>query len=391
MNNSILILNCGSSSVKFSLINKDTEEEIINGMVEKIGVQGTEIALKYQGKKVKTLIEGADHEKSLTKVISQINKTVETNVVAVGHRVVHGGELFNKSCVVTDEVLAGIEKCSNLAPLHNPANILGILAVKKAYPNLVQVAVFDTAFHQTLPKKAYLYALPYKFYKDFGVRRYGFHGTSYRYICSALPEYIGDISDKKVIVAHIGNGGSVAAIQNGKVVDTSMGMTPLEGLVHGTRSGDIDPGVIEFICHQTNKSIEEVTSILWKESGLLGLSELSSDCRTIEDSAIAGEEAGTRALDAYVYRLIKYIGSYAAAMNGVDAIVFTGGVGENSDVVRSQTCANLQYLGFDIDEEINSKTIRGNDGNIAKQNSKPVLVIPTNEEKMIALDVIKLT
>lgn len=388
--NAILILNCGSSSVKFAVIAASDQTLLLSGLAERLGEAEASLSIKYKGQKNQLDIAYADHEKALTAIVEQLNHQQSQQIIAVGHRVVHGGEKFSASCLVTDEVLAEIDSCAKLAPLHNPSNIVGIRAAQKAFPQLPQAVVFDTAFHQTLPETAYLYALPYSYYRDYGVRRYGFHGTSYRYIyqavCRSYPHY----ADKKLIVAHLGNGASLCAIKNGNSLATSMGLTPLDGLVQGTRSGHIDPAIIDFLAHSSDKSSSQITAELWQQSGLLGLSQVSNDCRILEAKALAGDSNCQRALAVFVARLQETIGAYATAMNGVDAIVFTGGIGENSDYIRKQTTAKLEYLGFTIDTSKNTATVRGKQGNIAAADSKPLWVIPTDEEAMIASDTLAL-
>ncbi len=386
----VLVLNSGSSSVKFALIDAEKKETQISGLAERLGEGTGKITFKYQGKKTSYDIENANHEKALKMVVDKVGQHPEYEVIAVGHRVVHGGEFFSGSCLVDENTLAKLEKCSGLAPLHNPANILGIQAAQKAYPSLPQTVVFDTAFHQTLPEENFLYAIPYHYYKDYGVRRYGFHGSSYRYITCTVPEYNNGVLPEKVIVAHLGNGASVCAIKDGKAVATSMGLTPLDGLVQGTRSGTIDPAIVSFLAEKTGKIDSDITDELWKKSGLLGLSELTNDCRELEEKAMAGDKDCNRALSVFVARLTEVVGSYAALMNGVDAIVFTGGIGENSSYLRDKTMRNFGYLGFELSAEKNDKAIRGNDGNIATDSSRPIWVIPTDEELMIVEDTLSL-
>ncbi|MBE5874291.1 MAG: acetate kinase [Lachnospiraceae bacterium] len=388
----ILVVNCGSSSLKFQLINAETEDCIAKGLCERIGIEGSMISYTPAGgEKEKTVTPMNDHTEAIRLVLEALTNE-KTGVVksldeigAVGHRIVHGGEKFAEATIITDEVLKAIEECNELAPLHNPANLIGINACKKLMPNTPMVAVFDTAFHQTMPEEAYLYGLPYDYYRNYKIRRYGFHGTSHAYVSKRAAEVLGEkYEDLKIIVCHLGNGASISAVKNGKCVDTTMGLTPLEGLIMGTRSGDIDPAIIEFIAHKENKSIDEIMNVLNKKSGVLGLSDnLSSDFRDIEDGYFAGQENAVRAMNVFVYRVIKYIGAYIAAMNGVDAICFTAGVGENGPLVRTLVCKNLEYMGITLDEELNQK--RGLDLVITTPESKTkVLVIPTNEELMIA-------
>lgn len=388
----ILVINCGSSSLKFQLINAETEKQIAKGLCERIGIEGSQIV--YQpagGDKEETVTPMPDHTKAIELVLNALTNE-KTGVVksldeigAVGHRIVHGGEKFASSTIITDEVIEAIKACNDLAPLHNPANLIGIDACKKLMPNTPMVGVFDTAFHQTMPKEAYLYGLPYEYYEKYQVRRYGFHGTSHSYVSKRAAELLGkSYEDMKIIVCHLGNGASISAVKNGKCVDTSMGLTPLEGLIMGTRSGDIDPAIIEYIAHKENKTIDEVMTVLNKKSGVLGLSDnLSSDFRDLEKSYVAGEDRGLRTIQTFAYRVAKYIGAYTAAMNGVDAVCFTAGVGENSPLVRKLACERLGYLGIALDEEKNN--MRGEELEISTPNSGvKVLVVPTNEELAIA-------
>lgn len=390
----ILVINCGSSSLKFQLIDAQTEKLTAKGLCERIGINGSQISFSPAGReKIKREVPMADHKEAIRLVLEALTDE-KTGVVkslseigAVGHRIVHGGENFAKATVITPEVKKAIADCSDLAPLHNPANLIGIEACETLMPGVPMAAVFDTAFHQTMPEEAYLYAIPYRYYEAYKIRRYGFHGTSHEYVSKRTAEVLGKAyEDLKLIVCHLGNGASVSAVKNGICVDTSMGLTPLEGLIMGTRSGDIDPAVIEFIAHKEGKSIEEITSMLNKESGVLGLSDgFASDFRDLEEAYEAGNNpAATRALRAFALRTAKYIGAYAAAMNGVDAICFTAGVGENSPILRDMICGGyLGYLGIELDEEANHK--RGMDIVITTPASATkVLVIPTNEELSIA-------
>lgn len=388
----ILVINCGSSSLKFQLIDAATEALIAKGLCERIGIDGSKIVYQPTGaEKKETVTPMADHTQAIRLVIDALTDK-ETGVVgslseigAVGHRIVHGGEKFASSTLVTDEVIKTITDCNELAPLHNPANLIGIAACKELMPDTPMAAVFDTAFHQTMPKEAYLYGIPYEYYEKYKVRRYGFHGTSHSYVSKRAAEVLGkNYDDLKIIVCHLGNGASVSAVKNGKCIDTSMGLTPLEGLIMGTRSGDIDPAIIEFIAHKEGKNIDEVMAVLNKKSGVLGLSgNLSSDFRDLQASYEKGEEAGIRTMETFAYRVTKYIGAYAAAMNGVDAVCFTAGLGENSPFIRDMICNRLGYLGIALDEEQNAK--RGEDLVISTPDSTTkVLVIPTNEELAIA-------
>lgn len=394
----ILVINCGSSSLKYQVINSETEQCIAKGLCERIGIDGSQISYEPAGgEKEVTVTPMPDHTEAIRLVLDALTNE-KTGVVknldeigAVGHRVVHGGEKFAESTVITDEVMAAIAECNDLAPLHNPANIIGINACKKLMPNTPMVAVFDTAFHQTMPEKAYMYGLPYTYYEKYKIRRYGFHGTSHSYVSKRAAEVLGKkYEDLKLIVCHLGNGASVSAVMNGECVDTSMGLTPLEGLMMGTRSGDLDPAILEFIAHKENKSIDEIMTILNKKSGVLGLSNnLSSDFRDLADGYKAGDQNAIRTLEAYCYRVAKYVGSYVAGMNGVDAICFTAGVGENSAPVREMICKYFGYLGVTIDAEANAK--RGQEIAISTPDSKTaVLVIPTNEELAIARETVRL-
>lgn len=388
----ILVINCGSSSLKFQLINSESEEVIAKGLCERIGIEGSCLTYTPQGgEKQKTEAPMADHTAAIKMVLDALTDE-KTGVVkdlaeigAVGHRIVHGGENFSQATIIDDEVIKAIEDCNDLAPLHNPANLIGIQSCRALMPNTPMVCVFDTAFHQTMPEKAYLYGIPYEYYEKYKIRRYGFHGTSHSYVSKRAAQVLGvKYEDLKLIVCHLGNGASVSAVKNGECVDTSMGLTPLEGLIMGTRSGDLDPAIIEFLCHKENKSVDEVLTILNKKSGVLGMSRnLSSDFRDLEDAYLAGDENAVRTMDAFCYRVAKYIGAYTAAMNGVDAICFTAGLGENSPFVRDKVCEYLGYLGIELDEEQNRK--RGEDLIITTLQSRTkVLAIPTNEELAIA-------
>ena len=392
----VLVINCGSSSLKFQLINSDTEGVLAKGLCERIGIDGR---LTYQpagGEKVTTEKAMPTHTEAIQFVIDALTDA-ETGVVksleeinAVGHRVVHGGEKFASSVVITDEVKAAIEECNDLAPLHNPANLIGIEACQKLMPGVPMVAVFDTAFHQTMPATAYTYGLPYEYYENYKVRRYGFHGTSHSFVSKRVAEVLGkDYNATKTIVCHLGNGSSICAVNNGKSVDTSMGLTPLEGLVMGTRSGDIDPAIMEFIAKKESLDINGLMTVLNKKSGVEGISGVSSDFRDLASAAEEGNERAQLALDVFAYRVAKYVGSYAAAMNGVDNIVFTAGIGENDCEMRKAICAYLGYLGIEINDEANGK--RGEEIVISTPDSKvTVLVIPTNEELAICRETVAL-
>lgn len=394
----VLVINCGSSSLKFQLIDSSSEEVIAKGLCERIGIEGSQMTYTPAGgEKHETITPMADHTQAIRLVLDALTDK-ECGVVksldeigAVGHRIVHGGENFASSTLITDEVIKAIEECNDLAPLHNPANLIGIRACKELMPDTPMVAVFDTAFHQTMPEEAYLYGLPYHFYEDYKVRRYGFHGTSHSYVSQRVADMLGkDYDDLKIIVCHLGNGASVSAVKNGKCVDTSMGLTPLEGLIMGTRSGDMDPAIIEFLCGKEKKTVNEILNILNKKSGVLGLSGgFSSDFRDLEKAYRAGEASAIRAMKAFAYRVVKYIGAYAAAMNGVDVICFTAGIGENNSFIRTMITSYLGYLGITIDEEANAK--RGEEIEISTQDCKTkVLVIPTNEELAIARETVAL-
>ena len=394
----VLVINCGSSSLKFQLINSESEEVLAKGLCERIGIDGR---LTYQpagGDKAVSDKAMPTHTEAIQFVIDALTDS-ETGVVksldeigAVGHRVVHGGEKFANSVVITEDVLKAIEECNDLAPLHNPANLIGINACQKLMPNTPMVAVFDTAFHQTMPEKAYLYGLPYEYYEKYGVRRYGFHGTSHSFVSKHAAEFLGlDLENSKIIVAHLGNGASISAVLNGKCVDTSMGLTPLEGLVMGTRSGNIDPAIMEFIAEKEHLDIAGVMDVLNKKSGVFGISgELSSDFRDLTNAMNSGDKKAKIAMDVFSYNVAKYVGAYAAVMNGVDDIVFTAGIGENDDYVREQVCSYLGYLGVDFDKEANTG-LRGKQAEITKAGSKVrVFVIPTNEELAIARETLAL-
>ena len=393
----VLVINCGSSSLKFQLINSDTEAVLAKGLCERIGIDGR---LTYQpagGEKEKTDLAMPTHEEAIQYVINALTNE-KTGVVksldeigAVGHRVVHGGEKFASSAIITEEMKKAVEECNELAPLHNPANLIGIAACEKLMPGTPMVGVFDTAFHQTMPQKAYMYGLPYEYYEKYKVRRYGFHGTSHSFVSKRAAEILGVPYDQtKTIVCHLGNGSSVSAVLNGKSIDTSMGLTPLEGLVMGTRSGDIDPAILEFIAKKENLDIDGLMDVVNKKSGVYGLSgNLSSDFRDLWDAADAGNEKAKVALEVFAYRVAKYVGAYVAAMNGVDNIVFTAGIGENDHGVRELVPGYLGYLGIEIDEEANNT--RGQEIMISKPGSKVnVLVIPTNEELAIARETVAL-
>ena len=393
----ILVLNCGSSSVKYKLLDMTSKEVLGSGGVEKIGMKGSFLKhTKQNGEKVILEGEVLEHQLAIEYILGVLTsekhgciKNME-EIDAVGHRVVHGGEKFNSSVVITDEVIRNIEACIEIAPLHNPPNLAGIFAISDLLPQVPQVAVFDTAFHQTMPEHAYMYGIPYSLYKKYGIRRYGFHGTSHRYVSRRACEFLGlDYQKTKIITAHIGNGGSITAIENGKSVDTSMGFTPVEGLMMGTRSGDVDLGVVTYLMEKEMISTSATTTLFNKHSGVLGVSGISSDMRDIEKAISEGNQRAKLALGMYEYRIKKYIGSYAAVLNGFDVLVFTGGVGENQTITRERICNGLSYLGIEIDPEINR--IRGEELLISTSNSRvKVVVIPTDEEYLIASDTMEL-
>lgn len=391
----ILVLNCGSSSLKFAIIDTVSGDEKLSGIAECLHLDDARIKWKLEGVKGSAeLGAGGDHSDALNYIVSDLlsqKPALQNNLFAIGHRIVHGGEKFTQSVVITDEVIKGLENCVALAPLHTPAHLVGIHAAKKAFATLPNVAVFDTAFHQTMPEEAFLYALPYKLYKENGIRRYGMHGTSHYYISLQAAEVLNKpVNELNIINCHLGNGGSVCAIKNGVSVDTSMGMTPLEGLVMGTRCGDIDPAIIFHLHDQLGYSIEQINNILTKESGLLGLTEVTSDCRFVEEN-YETDKAAKRAMDLYCYRLAKYIASYVAALDGrLDAVVFTGGIGENSAPIRELTLARLALLGFKVDQQANLDNRFGKQGIITEDGSTVAMVIPTNEEWVIARDTLDL-
>ncbi len=386
----ILVINCGSSSLKYQLINSASEEVLAKGLCERIGIDGM---LTYQpegGEKEKSEIPMPTHTEAIDAVIKALMNE-KTGVIkslsevgAVGHRIVHGGEKFTSSCLIDDESIKAIEECNDLAPLHNPANLIGIRACQTLMPGVPMVAVFDTAFHQTMPEVAYIYGIPYEYYEKYKVRRYGFHGTSHSYVSKRTAELVGKPYDQmKIIVCHLGNGASVSAVNCGKSVDTSMGLTPLEGLLMGTRSGDLDPAILDFVGKKEGLSLDEMNDVLNKKSGMLGISGVSSDGRDLEDAAAAGNKRAQLAMDVFDYRVIKYIGAYAAVMNGVDAIAFTAGIGENNKVLRKNVCDSLTYLGVKLDDEKNN--VRGEERIVSADDSKvKVLLVPTNEELAIA-------
>ena len=394
----ILVLNCGSSSIKYALYNMDTKEVMTSGGAERVGLDGAFVKVKMANGEKKQIMHDIPEHTEGVKFIFSLLTDPEIGVIkdlkeidAVGHRMVHGGEKFNKSVLLNEEVLKVFEECSDLAPLHNPANLKGVNAVSELMPGLPQVGVFDTAFHQTMPDYAYMYAVPYELYEKYAIRRYGFHGTSHRYVAQRVCDFLGvNPEDKKIITCHIGNGASIAAVDGGKCVDTSMGLTPLEGVMMGTRSGDIDGGAVAFLQKKLNLDADGISDLLNKKSGVLGITELSSDMREVEAACEKGEPKAVLAMQMYNYRIKKYIGAYAAAMGGVDIIVFTAGVGENQWSTRQESCEGLEFLGVKIDKELN-KGLRGVEKVISTPDSKvTVCIIPTDAELMIATDTMNL-
>ena len=394
----ILVLNCGSSSLKYQLIDSETEHVLAKGLCERIGIDGSAITHQpADGEKVKELAPMADHTAAVKNVIDKLTDEKVgviaslSEISAVGHRMVHGGENFTSSVVINEEVIHAIEECNDLAPLHNPANLIGVRSCQEIMPGVPMVAVFDTAFHQTMPKKAYMYGIPYEYYEKYKIRRYGFHGTSHDFVSKRAAEILGkDRKDLRIIVCHLGNGASVSAVKYGESVDTSMGLTPLEGLIMGTRSGDLDPAIVSFIAEKEDLSAAQVVDILNKKSGVLGLSGgTSSDFRDLVEAGAAGNEKAQGALDAYAYRVGKYIGAYAAAMKGVDVIAFTAGAGENNAEVRAMIGEYIEFLGTNIDPERNK--IRGEEVILSDENAKVVtMIVPTNEELAIARETARL-
>ena len=394
----VLVINCGSSSLKYQLINMNDESVLAKGLVERIGIEGSVLKHEKTGLDKVVIEENMENHKDAINLV--LKTLVDANygavksldeIDAVGHRVVHGGEKFANSVLIDDEVIEAMKECIGLAPLHNPPNIIGIEACKELLPTVPMVGVFDTAFHQTMPPVSYIYPLPYELYEDMKVRRYGFHGTSHKYVSERVSQLLGkSLEGTKIVTCHLGNGASLTAIKDGKSFDTSMGMTPLEGLVMGTRCGDIDPAIVTFLMNKQNMTAEEVDSLMNKKSGVLGISGVSSDFRDIEGEADKGNMRAQLALDKFTYTVKKYIGSYAAAMGGLDVLIFTAGLGENSAPARKQVCEGLEFLGVEIDDAKNN--IRGKEADISKEGSKvKVYVIPTNEEVMIARDTKELT
>ena len=393
----VLVINCGSSSLKYQLINMENESSLATGLVERIAIEGSKLTQKVDGREKYVLtVPMKNHKEAISHVINTLLDDVQgvikssDEISAVGHRVVHGGEKYSASVIITDEVMKDLEEFSQLAPLHNPPNIIGINACKELMPNTPMVAVFDTAFHQTMPEKAFLYGLPYELYKENHIRKYGFHGTSHKYVSQRAAEILGeDIKGLKLVTCHLGNGSSVAAVNGGISVDTSMGFTPLEGLLMGTRCGDIDPAIIPYLMDVKGYSYEEVNNIMNKKSGVLGLSGVSSDFRDIEDAAAQGNDRAKLALDVFHYRVKKYIGYFMATMNGVDAIVFTAGLGENGAETREEIISDMEWFGIKLDKEKNK--VRGQERIISTDDSKvKIIIIPTNEELMIARDTLTL-
>ena len=394
----ILVLNCGSSSIKYKLFEMETKEVLAQGGIEKIGLTGSFLKLTLPNGEKKILEKDIPEHTVGVEFIFQTLTSAEYGALksldeldAVGHRMVHGGERFSQSVILNKEVLDAFTACNDLAPLHNPANLKGVNAVSALLPNIPQVGVFDTAFHQTMPAHAYMYAVPYELYEKYGVRRYGFHGTSHRYVSQRVCEYLGiPVEGSRIITCHVGNGGSISAVKDGKCIDTTMGLTPLEGLMMGTRSGDIDGGAVTFIMEKEGLNATGISNLLNKKSGVQGISGVSSDMREVTAAANSGNERARLALDMYFYRIKKYIGAYAAAMGGVDVILFTGGVGENQADCREAACSGLEYMGVKVDHAVNNAT-RGEEAIISATDSKvKVVVIPTDEEMMIASDTMAL-
>ena len=394
-NKLVLVLNCGSSSLKFAVIDASTGDDQISGLAEWFGLEDSRIKWKVNGEK-QTASLGAltAHSEAIEYIVDNIlgaHPQIAEQILAIGHRVVHGGEKYTQSVIIDETVVQGIEDSAIFAPLHNPAHLIGIRAAQAAFPSLPQVAVFDTAFHQTMPEKAFIYALPYKLYRENSIRRYGAHGTSHLFVSREAAKAIGkDIADTNVICAHLGNGASVTAIKGGKSVDTSMGLTPLEGLVMGTRCGDMDPSIVYHLIHQLGYTADEVNNLMNKQSGLLGISELTNDCRGIEEAYEQGHKGATLALDIFCYRLAKYIASYTVPLGRLDALVFTGGIGENSDLIRSKVLNLLEIFNFEVDDERNKAARFGKQGQITTDKGPIALVIPTNEEWVIAEDAMSL-
>ncbi len=395
MSKLILVLNCGSSSLKGAVLNSENGDVLLSCLGEKLNLADAYITFKVNGQKERVDLSATpNHTGAVGAMLEKLKAMgLESQIGAIGHRVVSGGEEYSESVLIDDSVMAAIEKCIPLAPLHNPANLLGIRAAQDIFKGLPNVAVFDTAFHQTMPEHAYMYAIPRKFYRELGLRRYGFHGTSYRFVAEEAANVLGaDKNNLKLVIAHLGNGASITAVRNGKSMDTSMGLTPLEGLVMGTRSGDVDPSIFSFLADNLKLSTQQITDILNKESGLMGISELSSDCRVIEEESLNGHEGAVLALEMFSYRLAKYVASMAVAAGGLDALVFTGGIGENSDIIREKVLNYCAFLGFSVDKDANTAARFGKAGVITAADSKvKAVVIPTNEELMIAQDTARLS
>ncbi len=394
-NNLVLVLNCGSSSLKFAIMDAATGEDHISGLAECFGLEDSRIKWKANGQKSEAALGAfTAHREAVEFIVDKIlaaHPELASKLQAVGHRIVHGGEKYTQSVVIDESVLAGIEESAIFAPLHNPAHLIGIRAAMASFPELPQVAVFDTAFHQTMPEQAYIYALPYKLYREHGIRRYGAHGTSHLFVSREAAKALNkDLNDTNVITCHLGNGASVTAVKGGKSVDTSMGLTPLEGLVMGTRCGDMDPSIVYHLVHQLGYTADEVNNLMNKQSGLLGISELTNDCRGIEEGVAEGHKGATLALDIFCYRLAKYVASYTVALGRLDAVIFTGGIGENSDLIRAKVLNLLEIFKFEVDAERNAAARFGNGGVITKDGSPIAMVIPTNEEWVIAEDSIRL-
>lgn len=393
----VLVINCGSSSLKYQVIDSETEQVLAKGLCERIGIDGRLVYTPAGGEKETSNLDMPTHKQAIQYVIDALMNE-KTGVIksldeigAVGHRLVHGGEKFACSTLINDDVIKAVEECSDLAPLHNPANLIGVRACQELMPNTPMAGVFDTAFHQTMPQEAYMYGVPYEYYEKYKVRKYGFHGTSHSFVSKRLAELLGKpIEDLKIVVCHLGAGASICAVDHGKSIDTSMGLSPLEGLVMGTRSGDIDPSVMEFICKKENMDINGIMEVLNKKSGVQGLSGVSSDFRDLQAGAAEGNERCELAVDVFCYRVVKYIGAYVAAMNGVDAIAFTAGLGENDEIVRRKVVSRLGYLGIKLDNEVNNNG-RGKEIAISTPDSKvPVWIVPTNEELAIARETVAL-
>lgn len=394
-NKLVLVLNCGSSSLKFAIIDAQTGDDQISGLAECFGLEDSRIKWKINGEKHEAALGAfTAHREAVEFIVNKIlagQPELAAQIQAVGHRIVHGGEKFTRSVIIDESVIKGIEDCASLAPLHNPAHLIGIRAAIASFPKLPQVAVFDTAFHQSMPERAYVYALPYKLYREHGIRRYGMHGTSHLFVSREAAKMLNKpLAETNVICAHLGNGASVTAVKGGKSVDTSMGLTPLEGLVMGTRCGDIDPSIIYHLVHQLGYTLEEVNNMMNKQSGLLGISELTNDCRGIEEGYADGHKGATLALEIFCYRLAKYIASYTVPLGRLDAVVFTGGIGENSELIREKVLNMLEIFNFHVDSERNKAARFGKKGIITQDNSTVAMVIPTNEEWVIAEDSIKL-